>query len=69
MNVFYPHTHGAQYGTFFKGEIELILGGKTRNYQKGDSYFVPSSLLHSAVFRQKTLKMGFFADNVKHLAK
>jgi hypothetical protein len=29
---------------------------------QGDTYFIPADVLHSAVFRQKTWLMDFFAD-------
>jgi quercetin dioxygenase-like cupin family protein len=64
-----PHTHGAQWGTVFKGEMDLTIGGITRTYQKGDSYFVPYGVEHSAVFRQKTWLMDFFADKERYKAK
>ena len=48
------HKHGAQWG---------------RTYQKGDSYFVPDGVVHSAVFRQKTWLMDFFADKERYKAK
>ena len=64
-----PHTHGAQWGTVFKGEMDLTIGGETRTYQKGDSYFVPSGVEHSAVFKQKTWLMDFFSDKERYKAK
>lgn len=64
-----PHSHGAQWGTVFKGEMELTIGGTTRTIRKGDSYFVPPGVEHSAVFRQKTWLMDFFADKQRYKAK
>ena len=64
-----PHTHGAQWGTVFNGEMELKIGGETRTYRKGDSYFVPAGVEHAAVFKQKSWLMDFFADKERYKAK
>ncbi len=56
------HSHGAQWGTVFEGEMELTIGGTRETYCSGDSYFIPDGVPHSAVFKQKTYVMDFFAD-------
>ena len=63
------HKHGAQWGVVFEGEMELTIGGETKTYRKGDSYFIPSGVLHSAVFKQKTFLMDVFADKDRYLPK
>lgn len=60
------HKHGAQWGVVFEGEMELTIGGKTGIYRKGDSYFIPEGVLHSAVFKTKTYVMDFFADKNRY---
>ena len=64
-----PHSHGAQWGTVFKGEMDLTIGGITNTYRKGDSYFIPAGVEHSAVFRQKTWLMDFFGDKERYKTK
>ena len=49
--------------------MELTIGGKTNTYKKGDSYFVPDGVLHSAVFKKKTFLMDFFADRERYKIK
>ena len=63
------HTHGAQWGTVFEGEMDLSIGGITKTYLKGDQYFIPAGIPHSAVFRKKTWLMDFFADKNRYLPK
>lgn len=63
------HTHCAQWGTVIKGEIDLTIGGETKTYTKGDSYFIPDGLVHSAIFKTKTWAIDFFADNKRYLPK
>lgn len=43
-----PHSHGAQWGMVIEGEIELTIGAETKIYRKGDSYFIPEGVEHSA---------------------
>jgi quercetin dioxygenase-like cupin family protein len=63
------HSHGAQWGVVIKGEMELTIGSQTRTYRKGDSYFIPSGVPHSAVFWQKTYVIDFFADKERYKEK
>lgn len=42
------HSHGAQWGTVLEGEIELTIGGETKTYRPGDSYFMGAGVMHSA---------------------
>lgn len=60
------HKHGAQWGIVFEGEMDLTIGDKTKTYRKGDTYFVPDGVLHSAVFKKKTWLMDFFADKYRY---
>ena len=64
-----PHSHGAQWGIVFEGEMELTIGGKTDTYRKGDKYYVPEGVVHSAVFRTRTWLMDFFADKDRYLPR
>ena len=63
------HKHGAQWGVVFEGEMELTIGGELKTYLKGDSYFIPEGVLHSAVFKKKSYLMDFFADRDRYLPK
>lgn len=42
------HSHGAQWGIIVEGQVELTIGGQTRTYQKGDAYYIPAGVPHSA---------------------
>jgi len=63
------HKHGAQWGTVVEGEMELTIGDDTKTYKKGDSYFIPEGVIHSAVFTKKTLVIDFFADKDRYQEK
>ena len=42
------HCHEAQWGVVLDGEIELTIDGKSNNLTKGDTYFIPARVEHSA---------------------
>lgn len=48
------HSHEAQWGVVLEGEIQLTIGGVEFIFKKGDTYFVPSGVKHSA-----TIKKGY----------
>ena len=60
------HSHGAQWGVVFEGEMDLTVGGATKTYKKGDHYFIPSGVKHSANFKVKTQLMDFFEDKNRY---
>jgi quercetin dioxygenase-like cupin family protein len=61
-----PHAHGAQWGIVVEGEMELTIGGSTRTYRKGDSYFIPAEVVHSANFKQRTWVIDYFDDKNRY---
>ena len=63
------HSHCAQWGIVVEGEIHLTIGGKTNIYAKGDFYYVPKGVVHSAVFKTKTWAIDYFTDNKRYLPK
>jgi len=64
-----PHAHGAQWGIIVDGEMELTSGGKKQIYRKGDRYFIPKGVVHSARFTTRTFVIDFFADKSRYKAK
>ncbi len=63
------HSHGAQWGVVFEGEMGLTIGGITKTYKKGDQYFIPAGVKHSANFKKRTQLMDFFEDTNRYLPK
>lgn len=63
------HAHGAQWGVVLDGEMELTIGDTTRIYRKGDSYFIPAGVTHSATFRTRCRVLDFFADPDRYQPK
>jgi quercetin dioxygenase-like cupin family protein len=42
------HSHEAHWGVVWDGEMELTINGKKQAYRKGDTYFIPKDIPHSA---------------------
>lgn len=42
------HSHEAQWGVVLDGKIEITIGGETSILRKGDTYFIPKGVKHSA---------------------
>jgi quercetin dioxygenase-like cupin family protein len=56
------HAHGAQWGVVLEGWVEFTIGGETKTYRRGDTYFVPDSVAHSAVISPGYVGIDVFAD-------
>lgn len=63
------HSHREQWGIVIEGEMELTIGSNTKTYRKGDFYYIPDSIVHSAVFKRKSWILDFFADKDRYKAK
>jgi quercetin dioxygenase-like cupin family protein len=63
------HTHGAQWGIVVEGEMELTIGGETKTYRQGDSYFVPAGVEHGATFKTHFKAIDIFDELDRYRAK
>ncbi|MHA1965450.1 MAG: cupin domain-containing protein [Candidatus Thorarchaeota archaeon] len=66
IGVVPPHSHGAQYGFVIEGEILLTIGVETKLYKRGDSYYIPEGVVHSAEFKTFFRAMDFFAEPARY---
>jgi mannose-6-phosphate isomerase-like protein (cupin superfamily) len=64
-----PHSHCDQWGLVVEGEIRLNIGGKPKVYRKGDRYFIPEGVVHSATFLTKVNAIDIFADPERYKIK
>lgn len=63
------HTHCAQWGMVLEGKMRLTIDGETKVYTKGDRYFIPEGIVHSAEFITKCYVIDFFADPNRYKKK
>ncbi|OGD33370.1 MAG: hypothetical protein A2V45_09350 [Candidatus Aminicenantes bacterium RBG_19FT_COMBO_58_17] len=64
-----PHAHCTQWGIMVKGKISLTIGGETKVYGKGDWYFIPAGVVHSATFPSRVNVIDFFDDPARYRPK
>lgn len=54
------HSHKAQWGIVVDGKIDLTIGGLEITYKKGDTYFIPDGVRHSAKVYKGFSAIDFF---------
>ncbi len=64
-----PHSHGAQWGIVVAGKMKLTIGGETKTYSDGDSYFIPAGVEHSAEFLTACRVIDLFEDSDRYHVK
>ncbi|MFQ6108007.1 MAG: cupin domain-containing protein [Candidatus Aminicenantales bacterium] len=64
-----PHSHCAQWGLVVEGKMCLTIGEKTRVYSKGDWYFIPEGVVHSATFLTRVHAIDVFDDPERYKTK
>ena len=64
-----PHSHCAQWGFVVEGKMRLNIGGKSKVYVKGDWYFIPEGVEHSATFLSKVNVIDIFNDPERYKSK
>ncbi len=55
-----PHSHCTQWGIMLEGEMSLTIGAETKKYKKGDWYYIPEGVEHSALFHSRVNVIDIF---------
>ena len=63
------HSHKGQWGTVIDGQIELTIGGETRTYGPGDSYYIPAGIVHSGRLPAGAKIIDFFEEPDRYKLK
>ncbi len=63
------HSHEAQWGVVLDGEIELTIDGRKRTLGKGDTYFIPKDIKHSAKINKGYKDLTLFNQKDRYKAK
>jgi quercetin dioxygenase-like cupin family protein len=69
VGIIPSHAHCAQWGMVIEGEMSLTIGGETKTYRKGDWYFIPEGVEHSASFPARVQVMDVFDAPDRYRAK
>ena len=63
------HAHAAQWGVVLEGEIELTINDKKQMFKKGEIYFVPKDVRHSAKISAGYRDITLFNQRDRYKAK
>lgn len=63
------HSHEAQWGIVLNGEIELTINSKKQIFKKGDTYFIPNNVLHSAIIKAGYKDLTLFNQKDRYKPK
>ena len=63
------HSHGDQWGIVIEGAFNLTIDGEAKKLSKGDSYYIPAGVAHSATFDQPCKVLDFFQDKDRYQPK
>ena len=63
------HSHEAQWGVVLDGEIELVINGVSHTFRKGDSYFIPKDIPHSARIKAGYKDLTLFNQADRYTAR
>jgi quercetin dioxygenase-like cupin family protein len=63
------HAHSAQWGVVLDGEIELTIDPVKRVFKKGDSYFIPKGVMHSARIKRGYKDLTLFDERGRYKVK
>lgn len=63
------HAHAAQWGVVLEGRITLNIAGAARTYGKGEHYFIPAGVPHSAHIQAGYADMTYFDQPDRYAAK
>jgi len=63
------HSHEAQWGVILDGEIELTIEGEKYVLKKGDTYFIPKGVKHSARIKKGYKDITLFNQKDRYKVK
>lgn len=68
IGVLHNHIH-TQVTHISEGEFEVTIGEKTRTLKKGDSFFIPSNVIHGVVCLEAGMLIDVFSPMRKDFIK
>jgi quercetin dioxygenase-like cupin family protein len=63
------HSHEGQWAVVLDGEIELTINGKKFIFKKGDTYYIPRGVKHSASIRKGYKDLTLFDQKDRYKVK
>jgi quercetin dioxygenase-like cupin family protein len=63
------HSHASQTGFILEGKIDLVIDGEKYTYIKGDRYYIPEGIKHSAKIYAGYADITFFSEPNRYSVK
>lgn len=63
------HSHESQWGVVLEGTIDLIIDGVKQTFTRGDRYFIPKGVKHSAKIYAGYADITFFNQKDRYKVK
>ena len=63
------HSHESQWGVVLEGKLDLIINGVKHTFLKGDRYFIPNGVKHSAKIYAGYADITFFNQKDRYKVK
>lgn len=63
------HSHESQWGIVLEGKIDLTIDGIKKTYSRGDRYFIPKGIKHSAKIYAGYADITFFDQKERYKVK
>ncbi|MHA2008253.1 MAG: cupin domain-containing protein [Promethearchaeota archaeon] len=63
------HSHESQWGVILEGKIDLIIGDKKKQFIKGERYFIPKGIKHSAKIYKGYADITYFSQKDRYKIK
>lgn len=63
------HSHESQWAVVLAGRIDIVIGGEALTLVRGDQYFVPKGVKHSAKIYAGYADVTFFNQNDRYRKK
>jgi quercetin dioxygenase-like cupin family protein len=63
------HSHESQWGIVLEGKLDLIIDGIKHTFSKGDRYFIPNGVKHSAKVYTGYTDITFFNQKDRYKVK
>lgn len=60
------HAHGPQWGVVLDGIMEFTIDGTSRQYTRGDTYYVPDGVPHTAYIHAGYKGIDVFSDPLRY---
>ncbi len=63
------HSHESQWGIVLEGKIDLTIDGIKKTYARGDRYFIPKGIKHSAKIYAGYADITYFNQKERYKVK